>query len=104
LVVGAVKAHLELRGVCRVFFDVVHRFEVVFCVVVARGLVDLGEGVDGAVRVVEFFVMPFHVGGVGVGYGDVVREFGGAENSALADGGGSGKETFGCVSAGERQL
>ncbi len=37
-----------------------------------------------------------------MGYGYVVGEFGGAEDFAFAEGGGSGKEAFGCVGAVER--
>lgn len=43
--------------------------------------------------------MSFHVGGIGVGYGDVVGEFGGAEDFALAEGAGAGEEALRCVGA-----
>jgi hypothetical protein len=42
----------------------------------------------------------FHVGGVGVGDGDIVGEFGGAKDFAVAEGAGAGEEPVGCVGAG----
>jgi len=101
LVVAAVEAHFEFGGVGGVLFNVVHGFEVGGGEVVARGLVGAGEGGDGAAGAVEIFVVPFHVGGVGVGDGYVVGEFGGAEDFAFAEGAGAGEEAFGCVGAGE---
>jgi hypothetical protein len=101
LVVGAVEAHFEFGGVGWVLFDVVHGFEVGGGEGVAHGLVDAAQGLDSAGRAVEVFVVPFHVRGVGVGDGDVVGEFGGAEYSAFAEGAGAGEEAFGCVGAGE---
>ncbi len=41
-----------------------------------------------------------HVGGVGVGDGYVVGEFGGAEDFALAEAGGPGEEAVCCVGSG----
>ena len=104
LVVGAVEAHFELRRVGRVFLDVVHRLVVGGAVGVAGGLVDAGEGRDGAIRVVEVLVVPLHVGTVGVGDGDVVGEFGGAEDFALAEAAGSGEEALGGVGAAGRMV
>ena len=100
LVVGAVEAHLQLGGVGRVLFDVVHRFVVGLAVGVAGGLVDHGEAGDGSLRAVEVLVVFPHVGGVGVGDGYVVREFGGAEDFALSEGGGAGEEAVRCVGSG----
>lgn len=45
-------------------------------------------------------VVPAHVGGVGVGDGQVVGEFGAGEDEALEEGGGGVEETVGGVGAG----
>lgn len=100
LVVCAVEAHLELGLVLVVHFDVVHGLEVLFGVLVARRLVDVGELGDDFGRVVEVLVVVFHILAVPVCDGDVVGEFGGAEDFTFAEGGGGLEDAFGCVGAG----
>ena len=87
LVVRGVEAHLQPGQIGRVHLDVVHGAEVGFAELVAHGLVFAGQGGDRLGRVVEVLIMLFHVVGVVVGDGDVVGEFGGAEDSLLTPAG-----------------
>ena len=75
LVVGAVEAHFELGAVFGVFFDVVHWFERFLGHLYPAALVNARERGDGLIGVVEVFVVAFHVLGVAVGDGDIIREF-----------------------------
>ena len=99
LVVCAVEAHFEFGAVGWIRFDQVHCFEVLFTHLAARGLVDAGEGCHGLGGVVEGFVVLFDVRRVPMGYGDVVGEFGGAEDAGFAVGGGWGEDAFSGIGA-----
>lgn len=100
LVVCAVEAHFQTGAVLRVRLDEVHWFEGFLCHLQAGGLIDAGERGDGLVGVVVVFVVVLHVVAVPVGDGDVVGEFGGAEDFAFAEGGGGLEEAFSSVGAG----
>ena len=97
LVVCAVKAHFQFGQVLRVHFDHVHWFEEFLGEGQAGGLVDARERGYRLGGVVEIFIVLLHVGRVPVGYGDVVGEFGGAEDALFAEGGGAGENAFGGV-------
>ena len=108
LVVGAIEGHLDLLRVLLVAVGVVHGaiprgFAVglaVFDLVFREGdlvflLLVLGLGAEGVGE--GGLVVGGEVGGVGVGDGDVVEEFGAAEDEAFLPGGGFAQEFFGGV-------
>ena len=97
LIVCAVKAHFQLAAVLGVHFDVVHWLKGLFSHFEADGLIDTREGADGLGGRIEIFVISLHVIAVGVGDGDVVGEFGAAEDFLFAVAGGGFEEPVGGV-------
>ena len=108
LVVGAIEGHLDLLRVLLVAVGVVHGpvargFAVglaVLDLVLGEGdlvflLLVLGLGAQGVRE--GGLVVVGEVGGVGVGDGDVVEEFGAAEDEAFPPGGGFAQEFLGGV-------
>ena len=103
LVVGAVEGHFDLLHVFRVGVRVVHG-SVTRGFAVLTGLLVFGEGdlvfllfVLGAgaeVGVEAGFVVGFEVFAVGVGDGDIVEEFGAAEDEVLAPARGFAEDGF----------
>ena len=60
-------------------------------------MVDAGDLGDNLVRVVEIFVVTFHVIAIGVGDRDIIGEFGGAKDLFLAESGGGAEDALGGV-------